>query len=174
MKKKKIFKKKKTKNRIIATKIRLVGINNEQLGIMNLKIAILIAKKKNTDLVEINSNAKPPIVKLINYGKFQYIKEKKEQKIKFKKKIIQTKEIKFKPNINFNDINIKIKKIKKILINKNKIKISIYFIGREISFEKKSTKIIEKIKKNIKFIGQIEKLTKIDKKQINLLISPKI
>ncbi|WMC18961.1 MAG: translation initiation factor IF-3 [Enterobacteriaceae bacterium PSpicST2] len=160
------------------TKIRLNNENGKFIGIFSLNEALLKSKKLNLDLVEINSNITPPIFKLMNYGKFLYKKNRLIKKKKKKNKILQIKEIKFRSVTNINDYNIKIKKIIKFLKNKNKIKITIKFKGREIIHKNLGINILERIQKNIcenLKIANIELFSKkIENQQLLMILTPNI
>ncbi len=133
-----------------------------------------MAKKLNLDLVEVSPNTNPPICKIINYGKFIY-KKNKTIKIQRKKlKLLEIKEIKFRPNTNLNDYNIKIKKIKCLLKKKKKVKIILKFRGREIIHKHLSIKIFDQIKKDLNKIANIEYFSKsTENHQIIMIITHK-
>ncbi len=126
-----------SKNRINeeirAREVRVIGQSGEQLGIMSLKDAFSLAQEARLDLVEISPNAEPPVVKIIDWGKFQYQKMKEQQKNKRKAKSTELKQMRFGLKIGNGDLEIKIKKIKKFLSEGNKVKIQIVFKGREMA-----------------------------------------
>ncbi|MCV2531088.1 MAG: translation initiation factor IF-3, partial [Candidatus Lightella neohaematopini] len=129
----------KFKNRINeeirADKVRLINIDSKQIGIVTLQDALLRASKLNADLIEINSNIIPPICKIINYGKFLYEKSKLIKEQKKKQKSLHVKEIKFRPNTQKNDYNIKLRNIIRFLNKGNKVKVTIKFRGRDITHQ---------------------------------------
>ncbi|XZR53278.1 MAG: translation initiation factor IF-3 [Enterobacteriaceae bacterium] len=158
-------------------KIKLNDVNGKFIGIFSLNVAILKAEKLNLDLVKINSNTIPPIYKLMNYGKFLYIKKQLIKKNKKIHKIFQIKEIKLRSVINDNDYNIKIRNIIKFLEKGNKTKIFIKFKGREIIHKQLGLDILNKIKKkicedlkiaNIEFFSE-----KIENNQLLMILTPK-
>ncbi|WP_213016782.1 translation initiation factor IF-3 [Candidatus Shikimatogenerans silvanidophilus] len=172
-KKKRINKinKNKINNEITSKEVRLVG-NNIRPGIYNINEALIMAKKLYLDLIEINSNLKPPICKIFDYNKFLYEKKKKIKKIKYKKIII--KEIRLGPQTGVNDLKFKLKIAKKFLENfKAKVKFSLFFKGRTIIYKEQGKKLLFKCADYLKKIGIIEKMTKIEGKKMFMLISPK-
>ncbi|WGS66323.1 translation initiation factor IF-3 [Enterobacteriaceae bacterium ET-AT1-13] len=162
-------------NNLKLSKVRLNNENGKLIGIFSLNEALLKSEELNLDLVEINSNTTPPICKLMNYGKFLY---KKKRIIKKKNnKILQIKEIKFRPVTNNNDYIIKTKKIIKFLKNGNKTKITIKFKGRETIHKNLGENILERIKKNIcdnLKIAIIESFSKkLENQQLLMILAPK-
>jgi translation initiation factor IF-3 len=114
--------------------VRLVNADGEQLGIVPIDKAIDIAYDQNLDLVEVSGKAKPPVCRVMNFDKYRYELKKKQQEAKKKQTVIETKEIKFRPKTEEHDLNFKIKKIKKFLSQKNKVKVTMRFRGREIIY----------------------------------------
>ncbi|HIH2762265.1 MAG TPA: translation initiation factor IF-3 [Candidatus Azoamicus sp.] len=138
----------KLKNRINeeikSRQIRLIDEEGKQIGIITLEEGLKLAKELNLDLVEIQPKTTPPVVKLMDYGKFKFEINKKKSNIKKKQKEIKIKEIKFRPNTGTNDYMIKLKNIKKFLEEGNKVKITICFKGREIIHKKNGLDLIKK------------------------------
>ncbi len=159
-------------NKNIKSKIiRIIGNNIIKNKIIKTKEALYIAKKSNMDLIEINSKTNPPICKILDYGKFIYRKNKNIKKNKNKNFII--KEIKFRPNTNKNDYNIKIRKIKNLIKKKYKIKIIIRFKGREIIHKNIAIKMFNNIKKNLNKISKLDFLNnKIENNQMIMIFKP--
>ena len=114
--------------------VRLVDADGEQLGIVPIDKAMDIAYDQNLDLVEVSGKAKPPVCRIMNFDKYRYELKKKQQEAKKKQTVIETKEIKFRPKTEEHDLNFKIKKIKKFLSQKNKVKVTMRFRGREIIY----------------------------------------
>ena len=113
--------------------IRLIGSNGEQLGIMSAREAMKLAEEAELDLVKIAPNAKPPVCKIIDYGKYRYELARKEKEAKKKQKTVEVKEIRLSPNIDTNDLNTKVNAAKKFLSKGNKVKITLRFRGREMA-----------------------------------------
>ncbi|HIH2763537.1 MAG TPA: translation initiation factor IF-3 [Candidatus Azoamicus sp.] len=153
--------------------IRLINDEGKQIGIITLEEGLKIAKELNLDLVEIQPKTTPPVVKLMDYGKFKFEINKKKSNIKKKQKEIKIKEIKFRPNTGANDYMIKLKNIKKFLTEGNKVKITICFKGREIIHKKNGLDLIKKICDELESIGKIESVPKFEGKNIIAIISSK-
>ncbi|MCV2506293.1 MAG: translation initiation factor IF-3 [Candidatus Lightella neohaematopini] len=167
----------KFKNRINeeirADKVRLINIDSKQIGIVTLQDALLRASKLNADLIEINSNIIPPICKIINYGKFLYEKSKLIKEQKKKQKSLHVKEIKFRPNTQKNDYNIKLRNIIRFLNKGNKVKVTIKFRGREIIHQQIGINILKCMKNDLhKLIIMDNSLLKIEGKQISVMLTP--
>lgn len=135
--------------------------------------AIKKAKEVNLDLVEIQPKENPPVVKLMDYGKFKFFINKKKNNIKKKQKETKTKEIKFRPNTGTNDYLIKLKNIKNFLENGNKVKITICFKGREIIHKKNGLELMKKICDDLESLSKVELLPKFEGKNIIAIISSK-
>ncbi|MGL6069957.1 translation initiation factor IF-3, partial [Craterilacuibacter sp.] len=120
---------------ITAREIRLVGNEGEQLGIVSLREALVLAEEQDVDLVEISPNAQPPVVKLMDYGKFKYELSKKRQEAKSKQKQIQIKEVKFRPGTDDGDYNVKMRNLIRFLEDGDKAKITLRFRGREMAHQ---------------------------------------
>ncbi|HIH2763216.1 MAG TPA: translation initiation factor IF-3 [Candidatus Azoamicus sp.] len=167
----------KLKNRINdeikSRQIRLIDEKGKQIGIISLEEGLKMAKELNLDLVEIQPKINPPVVKLMDYGKFKFEINKKKSNIKKKQKEIKIKEIKFRPNTGANDYLIKLKNIKKFLTEGNKVKITICFKGREIIHKKNGLELIKKICDELDDIGKIESIPKFEGKNIIAIISSK-
>ena len=114
--------------------VRLVDADGEQLGVVPVEKALDIAYDQNLDLVEVSGKANPPVCRIMNFDKYRYELKKKQQEAKKKQTVIETKEIKFRPKTEAHDLNFKIKKIKKFLSQKNKVKVTMRFRGREIIY----------------------------------------
>lgn len=165
--------KNKINDEIKSKQIRLIDEEGKQIGIMHIDDALKKAKELNLDLVEIQPKSIPPVVKLMDYGKFRFAINKKKSNIKKKQKEIKIKEIKFRPNTGVNDYSIKLRNIKKFLEEGNKVKITICFKGREIIYKKNGLDLMKKICDEIELISKIESLPKFEGKNIIAIISSK-
>ncbi len=160
-------------NREIRSKhVRLIDQNGKQVGIVLLDEALKMAKNVYLDLVEIQPKVNPPVVKIMNYGKFRFTANKKKANVKKKQKEIKIKEVKFRPNTGNNDYLTKTRNIKNFLHNGNKIKITICFRGREIIYKKNGLVLIEKIFKDLSDYSKIESFPKFEGKNIIAVICP--
>ena len=123
--------------------IRLIGENGEQLGIMSARDAMKMAKEAELDLVKIAPAAKPPVCKIIDYGKYRYEQARKEKEAKKKQKTIEIKEVRLSPNIDVNDLNTKVGAARKFIEKGNKVKVTLRFRGREMAHMQSSRHILE-------------------------------
>ncbi|MHB1646199.1 MAG: translation initiation factor IF-3 [bacterium] len=158
---------------IKAKEVRVVNDEGGQLGIINLADAIKLAKEKSLDLVEVSKNSTPPVCRIMDYGKFKYEQNKKDQIAKKKQVIIHTKEIKFRPNTDDHDYNFKLKNIISFLKEGNKVKLTISFKGREIIHTDLGVKVLLRVIEDIKDIGVPESPIKPDaKKTFSTIVIP--
>ena len=162
----------KTNNRINSPEVQVISSNGENLGILNTNEAISIAKEEGLDLIEISPNARPPVCKIMDMGKFKYDAQKKANKAKKKQKKIELKEIKLRPVTEIHDYNFKIKNAKKFLAKGDKVKFTIRFKGRELQHSSLGSDLMEKIKLDMQSIGRVELEPKFDGKQMIMVIQP--
>ncbi len=162
----------KTNNRINSPEVQVISNNGENLGILNTNEAISIAKEKGLDLIEISPNAKPPVCKIMDMGKFKYDAQKKANKAKKKQKKIYLKEIKLRPVTEVHDYSFKIKNAQKFLSKGDKVKFTIRFKGRELQHKHLGNELMEKIKADILSLGKIELHPKFEGKQMIMVIQP--
>ena len=157
---------------ITSQEVQVISTDGGNLGILNLNEAISKAKKEGLDLIEIAPNAKPPVCKIMDMGKFKYDQQKKANKAKKKQKKIELKEIKLRPVTEIHDYTFKIKHAQKFLSKGDKVKFTIKFKGRELQHSELGTKLMEKIKQDIHKIGRVELEPKFDGKQMIMVIHP--
>ena len=153
--------------------VRLIGENGEQLGIMSAKDALKLAKEAELDLVKVAPQAKPPVCKIIDYGKFRYEMARKEKEAKKKQKIVEIKEIRFTPNIDVNDLNTKTNAARKFLEKGNKVKVSLRFRGREMAHMQESRHILEEFAGSLEDIAVIDKPIKQEGRNLTIFLSVK-
>ena len=162
----------KTNNRINSPEVQVISSNGENLGILNTNEAISIAKEEGLDLIEISPNAKPPVCKIMDMGKFKYDAQKKANKAKKKQKKIDLKEIKLRPVTEVHDYSFKIKNAQKFLSKGDKVKFTIRFKGRELQHKHLGNELMEKRKADILSLGKIELHPKFEGKQMIMVIQP--
>ena len=153
--------------------VRLVGADGEQLGIVSSKEAQKIADEAGLDLVKIAPNAKPPVCKVIDYGKYRYEMARKEKDAKKKQKTVELKEIRLSPNIEANDLNTKVNAAKKFLAKGNKVKITLRFRGREMAHMNASKHILDDFAENLAEVSVVEKAPKIEGRSISMVLAEK-
>ena len=162
----------KSNNRITAPEVQVIGSDGENIGIINTNEAISMAKEQGLDLIEIAPNAKPPVCKIIDMGKFKYDAQKKANVAKKKKKIVLLKEIKMRPVTETHDYDFKVKNAKKFIGKGDKVKFTIRFKGRELQHSHLGRELMDKIKVDMQDIGKVELHPKFDGKQMIMVIQP--
>jgi translation initiation factor IF-3 len=153
--------------------VRLVGTDGEQLGIMSARDAQKIADEAGLDLVKIAPNAKPPVCKVIDYGKYRYDQARKEKEARKKQKTVELKEIRLSPNIDTNDLNTKMNAARKFLGKGDKVKITLRFRGREMAHMHQSKHILDDIAEQLSDVAVVEKAPKVEGRSISLVLSEK-
>lgn len=153
--------------------IRLIGENGEQLGIMSAKEAFKMAKEAELDLVKIAPTAKPPVCKIIDYGKYRYELARKEKEAKKKQKTVEIKEVRLSPNIEANDLNTKVNMAKKFIAKGDKVKVTLRFRGREMAHMQSSKHILDDFAEALADIAVIEKPAKLEGKSIMMILTEK-
>ena len=162
----------KSNNRISSPEVQVIGSNGDNLGILNTNEAISIAKEQGLDLIEIAPNAKPPVCKIIDMGKFNYDAQKKANIAKKKQKIVLLKEIKMRPVTETHDYDFKVKNAKKFIGKGDKVKFTIRFKGRELQHSHLGRELMNKIKDDMQDVGKVELHPKFDGKQMIMVIQP--
>ncbi|MCI5862412.1 MAG: translation initiation factor IF-3 [Lachnospiraceae bacterium] len=153
--------------------VRVIGADGEQLGIMSVKEALELAREADVDLVKIAPSAKPPVCKLIDYGKYRYELARKEKEARKKQKVIDIKEIRFSPNIDTNDLNTKINAARKFIEKGSKVKVSMRFRGREIAHTESSIHVLTDFAKELEDIAVIEKAPKMEGRTMSMFLTEK-
>ncbi len=159
-------------NRINSPEVQVIASNGENLGVLNTNKAIAMAKEEGLDLIEIAPNAKPPVCKIIDMGKYKYDAQKKANKAKKKQKRIELKEIKLRPVTEIHDYKFKIKNAQKFISKGDKVKFTIRFKGRELQHSHLGNELMNKIKQDMQEIGKVEQDPKFDGKQMIMVIQP--
>ena len=153
--------------------IRLIGENGEQLGIMSARDAMKIAREANLDLVKIAPTAKPPVCKIIDYGKYRYELARKEKEAKKKQKMVELKEVRLSPNIDTNDLNTKMNNARKFLGKGNKVKVTLRFRGREMAHVNSSRHVLDDFAEALKDIAVVEKPAKLEGRSMSMVLAEK-
>ena len=153
--------------------VRLIGENGEQLGIMSAKDAYKLAKEAELDLVKIAPTAKPPVCKIIDYGKYRYELARKEKEAKKKQKVIEIKEVRLSPNIDENDLNTKMNNARKFLEKGNKVKVTLRFRGREMAHVQQSKHILDDFAKQLEDVATVEKAAKLEGRNMSMVLAEK-
>ena len=158
---------------ITAPEVRLTGVDGEQLGILKLAEAFRLSEEADVDLVEIAPQAQPPVCRLMDYGKFKYQEQKKAHENKLKQKVVQIKEVKFRPGTDDGDYNVKLRNLKRFLEEGDKTKITLRFRGREMAHQEIGARMLERLKSDLEEVGQQEQMPKMEGRQMIMVISPK-
>ncbi len=159
-------------NRISSPDVQVITSEGENLGILSTNEAISMAKNQGLDLIEIAPNAKPPVCKIMDMGKFKYDAQKKANLAKKKQKIVSLKEIKMRPVTETHDYEFKVKNAKKFISKGDKVKFTIRFKGRELQHSHLGNELMTKIKEDMKEVGKVELQPKFDGKQMIMVIQP--
>lgn len=153
--------------------IRLIGEDGEQLGIMSARDAMKLAREANLDLVKIAPTAKPPVCKIIDYGKYRYEQARKEKEARKKQKTIEVKEVRLSPNIDTNDLNTKVNQARKFVSSGNKVKVAVRFRGRELARTAVGKTILEDFAQKLSDIAVIDKPAKLEGKSMVMFLVEK-
>lgn len=153
--------------------VRIIGEEGEQLGVMTIQEAMKLAEEAGVDLVKINPNAKPPVCKIVDYGKFKYEQTRKEKEAKKKQKVVEIKEIRLSPNIDTNDLNTKMSAARKFLTKGDKVKITLRFRGREMAHMMSSKHILDEFAEAMLDIAIIEKAPKVEGRSMTMFLAEK-
>ena len=153
--------------------VRLIGENGEQLGIMSAREAMQLAREAELDLVKIAPTAKPPVCKIIDYGKYRYELARKEKEAKKKQKVIEIKEVRLSPNIDTNDLNTKTSAARRFLEKGDKVKVTLRFRGREMAHMSKSRHILDDFANALSDIAVIDKPSKVEGRSMVMFLTAK-
>jgi translation initiation factor IF-3 len=151
--------------------VRVIGPDGEQIGVMSSKEAYFKAKDAGLDLVKISPNAKPPVCKIVDYGKYRYEQTRRAKEAKKKQRTIETKEIRLSPNIDTNDLNTKVNQTKKFLEKGNKIKVTLRFRGREMAHRDVGKEILDLFYEQLKDVAVVDKPAKMEGRSMVMFLS---
>ena len=153
--------------------MRLVGIEGEAIGIVKIEEAMRLAEEADIDLVEIAPTAKPPVCRLMDYGKFKYRESKKAHEAKLKQKQIQVKEVKFRPGTDEGDYKIKVRNLIRFLTEGDKTKVTLRFRGREMAHQELGVQLLKRVEADLSPYGQVEQWPKLEGRQMIMILGPK-
>ena len=163
-----------TNQQIIASEVRVISSTGEQLGIINIREALNRAEDEGYDLVEVSPDAKPPVCKIIDYGKLKYREQKSKKEAKKKQKTIEIKEIKMRPGIDIHDYQVKVRALSKFIGEGNKVKVSMRFRGREMEHQNLGFALLKKLTLEVAEYAKVEVPPKGEGKQIMMILVPQI
>jgi translation initiation factor IF-3 len=158
--------------KINATEIRLIGADGDNAGVVTPTRAMQMADEAGLDLVEISPNANPPVCKIMDFGKYKYETQKRESEARKKQKIIEVKEVKFRPNTDTHDYEVKMRNVFKFLDNGDKVKVTLRFRGREMAHQNLGRELLERVAEDTKEVGKIENMPKMEGRQMIMMIGP--
>jgi translation initiation factor IF-3 len=152
--------------------VRVIGASGEQLGVLPIDQALARAQEEGMDLVEVSPLAKPPVCKIMDYGKFKYLEKKKQSEAKKKQVVVQLKEVKFRPRTEEHDYEVKLKKIREFLGEANKARVTVMFRGRELSHRELGHKVLQRIIEDMKEMAVIEAVPRMEGRQMFMILAP--
>ena len=151
----------------------MIGVDGEQIGVVKIGDALAKGEELDVDLVEIAPTAVPPVCRLMDYGKFKYQEQKKAHEAKLKQKVIQVKEVKFRPGTDDGDYTIKLRNISRFLEDGDKAKITLRFRGREMAHQEIGMRMLERLKGDLAELAQVEQMPKLEGRQMIMVLAPK-
>nr|WP_238547974.1 translation initiation factor IF-3 [Meridianimarinicoccus roseus] len=158
--------------KIRVPEIRLIGAEGENIGLTTPARGMELAERAGLDLVEISPNATPPVCKIMDFGKFKYETQKRESEARKKQKIIEVKEVKFRPNTDQHDYEVKMRNVFKFLEKGDKVKVTLRFRGREMAHQNLGRELLERVADDVKEIGKVENMPKMEGRQMVMMIGP--
>lgn len=160
-------------DRIRNPEIRLIGADGENVGLVTPSEAMRMAEEAGLDLVEISPNAEPPVCKIMDFGKFKFEQQKREAEARRKQKIIEIKEIKFRPGTDTHDYDVKMRSVLKFLGEGDKVKVTLRFRGREMAHQDLGLELLNRVAADVEAAGKIESMPKLEGRQMVMMVSPK-
>jgi translation initiation factor IF-3 len=163
----------KINSRIEAREVRLIDALGENRGVVPTRQAIMMAEEAGLDLVEVSPDAKPPVAKILDYGKFKYQEQKKANEARKKQKVIEIKEIKMRPMIDDHDYDVKMKAVKRFFEEGDKVKVTLRFRGREMAHQELGRQLLDRVKGDTIEIAKVESEPRFEGRQIVMVLAPK-
>jgi translation initiation factor IF-3 len=158
---------------IRAPQVRLIDQEGEMLGVMSAREALLRAYDVGLDLLEISPNAVPPVVKILDYGKYKYEQQKKANEARKRQKVVEIKEIKVRPNIDDHDYDVKMRQMKDFIGEGDKVKVTLRFRGREMAHQDLGLKVLERIRTELAELTKVESMPRLENRQMIMVLAPK-
>ena len=153
--------------------VRVIGTDGEQLGVMSARDAQKLADEAELDLIKIAPKAKPPVCKIMDYGKFRYEQQKREKEAKKKQHVVETKEIRLSPNVEMNDLKTKANNARKFITKGDKVKVTLRFRGREMAHISSSAHVLDDFEKMLEDIAQVSKAAKLEGRNMTMFLEKK-
>ena len=162
-----------TNEGIDTPEIQLIDVSGENVGVVEIEDALARASEAGLDLVEISPNAEPPVCKIMDFGKYKYETQKREAEARKKQKIIEIKEIKFRPGTDTHDYDVKMRNVLKFLENGDKVKITLRFRGREMAHQELGLELLNRVADDVKEVAKVENMPKLEGRQMVMMIAPR-
>jgi len=159
-------------DKIRAPEIRLIGADGENVGVVHPAKAMDLAAEAGLDLVEISPNATPPVCKIMDFGKFKYETQKREAEARKKQKTIEVKEVKFRPNTDTHDYDVKMRNVTRFLEAGDKVKVTLRFRGREMAHQNLGRELLERVASDVEGLGKVENMPRMEGRQMVMMIGP--
>lgn len=159
--------------RIRVAEIRLIGAEGENVGVVSPAVGLQMAQDAGLDLVEISPNAAPPVCKIMDLGKYKYEQQKREAEARKKQKVIEVKEIKFRPGTDSHDYDVKMRSVLKFLEGGDKVKVTLRFRGREMAHQDLGLELLNRVRTDVEELGKVESMPKLEGRQMVMMISPR-
>jgi len=153
--------------------VRLIDQEGEMLGVMSARDALMRAYDAGLDLLEISPNAVPPVVKILDYGKYKYEQQKKANEARKKQKVVEIKEVKVRPNIDDHDYDVKMRAMKSFIGEGDKVKVTLRFRGREMAHQDLGIKVLERIRQELGETIKVEQMPRLENRQMIMVLAPK-
>lgn len=153
--------------------MRLIGLEGEQLGVVRTSEALRMAEENDVDLVEIAPNAEPPVCRMMDYGKFKYQEQKRQQEARAKQKVIQVKEVKFRPGTDEGDYQVKLRNLRRFIEDGDKAKVTLRFRGREMAHQELGMRVLERVRDDLEELCQVEAMPKLEGRQMVMVLAPR-
>jgi translation initiation factor IF-3 len=153
--------------------VRLIDQDGEMIGVMSAREALLRAYDVGLDLLEISPNAVPPVVKILDYGKYKYEQQKKANEARKRQKVVELKEIKVRPNIDDHDYDVKMRQMKEFIGEGDKVKVTLRFRGREMAHQDLGIKVLDRIRSELSELTKVESMPRLENRQMIMVLAPK-
>lgn len=159
-------------DRVTAPEVRLIGADGDNLGVVPPERALEIAVEQDLDLVEISPNAEPPVCKIMDFGKYKYEQQKRESEARRKTKTFEVKEVKFRPNTDSHDYDVKMRNVTRFLESGDKVKVTLRFRGREMAHQHLGRELLERVVADVEGLGKVEHMPKMEGRQMIMIVVP--
>jgi len=163
----------KINHRIDAREVRLIGADGQNAGVVPIRQAMMMAEEAGLDLVEVSPDAKPPVAKILDYGKFKYQEQKKANEARKNQKVIEIKEIKMRPMIDDHDYDVKMRSIRRFFEEGDKVKLTLRFRGREMAHQELGQILLDRVKKDTGEVAKVESEPRFEGRQIVMVLAPR-